>query len=237
MDEKESLSEPGNNSQVDELHRRKWLDRFNKKKIVVAVIFLLLAMSIPSVVFYNHKVTEAQKINFAKDCFQLGLDLVEDFEDYQGKTFYPIKYFPQDDNQTELYNSIIKNVSDYQLLTSANLKYTGAQESSQILPVLKDKWANYLIMKSKREDIESSNPKTSEIAILVRASIYMSNNLFLYDYSRVMELSKRADRLHSDYFKKRWKNKDEAEYQASVNEFNRSLLSLRSICGKARATV
>ena len=71
--------------------------------------------------------------------------------------------------------------------------------------------------------------------MLIRLSFNMSGNIFLYDFSKALELGRRADKMYYRHFKSKWTAQDESDFTAAVSNYNESVISLRSICGTARA--
>ena len=215
--------------------KKNLISKVGKRGIILSIIISLLVVGGSAGYFYNYKVTQDQKKSFANGCFKLGLSLAEDFDDYENGLYYPFKYFRNQTEHSQKYDSITNGLTDYRYLSSRNSKFTGAKESSEILITLKERWFEFLKLKERRENVEESNPDIMEIGMLVRLSFNMSNNIFLYDYRKVSELAKRADKMYFGHFRSKWTAQDESDFKTAVDKYNESVISLRAICGTARA--
>jgi hypothetical protein len=233
MDEIESsavITPDGNEGQEKNL-----ISKMGKRGIILSIIISLLVAGGSAGYFYNYKVTQNQEKSFADGCFKLGLALAEDFDDYENGLYYPFKYFRNQTEHSQKYDSISNGLTDYRYLATQNSKYAGAKESSEILITLKERWIEFLKVKERRENVEESNPDKMEIGVLVRLSFNMSNNIFLYDYRKISDLAKRADKMYYGHFRNKWTTQDESDFKTAVSNYNESVTSLRSICGTARA--
>jgi len=219
----------------NEGQKKNLISKMGKRGIILSIVISLLVAGGSAGFFYNYKVTQDQKKSFADGCFKLGLSLAEDFDDYRGGLYYPFNYYRNQTEHSQKYDSITNGLTDYRYLSTQNSKYSGARESSEILITLKERWMDFLKVKEARESVEQSNPDVMEIGMLIRLSFNMSGNIFLYDFSKALELGRRADKMYYRHFKSKWTAQDESDFTAAVSNYNESVISLRSICGTARA--
>jgi hypothetical protein len=233
MDEIEGasvVSPDGNEGQKKNL-----LQRLGKKGLALSIAGILLVVGGTGGYFYNYKITQGQKKDFADGCFKLGLALTEDFDDYENGLYYPLSYFRNQTEHSQKYDSITNGLTDYRYLSTQNSRYSGAKESAEIVMTLKQHWMEFLEIKEKREGIERSNPDVVEIGLLVRIGFNALGNIFLYDLDRSLAMGRKADKLHFGYFNSRWTAQDESEFTTAISNYNQTVTSLRSICGTARA--